>query len=51
MANRFSYTVSFKLSVIEFVEKTGNQQAGREFGVNKKLVRDWRKKRSVTWYM
>ena len=46
MAKRMSYTVAFKLSVIEFVEKIGNRQAGREFGVNKKLVRDWRKKKS-----
>ena len=40
-----SYTVSFKLKVIDSAEKT-NRGAGREYGVNKKLVRDWRKKKN-----
>ena len=47
MAKKFSYTVAFKLSVIEFAKKTGNRQASREFGVNKKSVRDWRKLRTA----
>ena len=42
---RASYTVGFKLKVIEEAEKTGNRSAGRVFGVNEKLVRDWRKKK------
>ena len=42
---RTSYTASFKLRVVEEAEKTSNRGAGRKFGVNEKLVRDWRKKK------
>jgi transposase-like protein len=43
-AKRFSYTAKFKLYVVKFAEEHGgNRAAGREFGVNEKLVRDWRK--------
>ena len=47
MAKQFSYTVAFKLSVLKFApKKLENGQASREFGVNEKLVRGWRKKKS-----
>ena len=39
-----SYTAVFKLKVIETAEKCGNRAVGREYSVNEKLVRDWRKK-------
>ena len=42
---RATYAVAFKLNVIKQAEKTGNRRVGREFGVNKKLVRDWRKRK------
>jgi transposase-like protein len=43
-AKRFSYTAKFKLNVVKFAEEHGgNRAAGREFGGNEKLVRDWRK--------
>ena len=42
---RTSYTASFKLRVVEEAEKTSIKGAGRKFGVNEKLVRDWRKKK------
>ena len=43
---RSSYTVSFKLKVIDSAEKSSNRRASREYGVNEKLVRDWRKKKN-----
>ena len=43
---RMSYTVGFKLQVVEFAEKSGNRSAGREYSVSEKLVRDWRKKKT-----
>ena len=39
---RHKYTAQFKLRVVQFAEKSSNSKAGREFGVNEKLVRDWR---------
>ena len=39
---RHSYTARYKLTVVEFVEKTNNCAAQRKFGVSEKLVRDWR---------
>lgn len=44
-SKRLSYTVGFKLKVIEFAEKNSNRSAQRQFDVNEKLVRDWRKKK------
>ena len=41
-----SYTANFKLQVIAFSESTNNSMAVRSFYVNKKLVRDWRKKQN-----
>ena len=46
MAERRSYTVGFKLKVIECAENSGNRSAGRKWGINEKLVRDWRKKKA-----
>lgn len=45
-SKRASYTAVFKLKVIETAEKCGNRAAGREYSVNEKLVRDWRKKKA-----
>ena len=46
VTKRHSYTVGYKLTVIEFVEKTNNCAAQRKFGVSEKLVHDWRKKKA-----
>ena len=43
-SKRASYTAAFKLKGIETAEKCGNRAAGREYSVNEKLVRDWKKK-------
>lgn len=45
MSRRQSYTADFKLEVILFAEKSNNCAAQREFGVNEKLIRGWRKQR------
>ena len=45
MSHRISYTAGFKLKVIEYAEKSNNLAASRQFGVNEKLVRDWKKKK------
>lgn len=37
---------AFKLKVVEFAEKNNNCQAQRQFSISKKLMRDWRKKKS-----
>ena len=42
-SRRRKYTIAFKLRVIEAAENTNNYVAAREFSVNEKLVRDWRK--------
>ena len=47
MAKRMSYSSGFKLKVVEMAIKNGNRSAGREYGVNEKLVRDWRKKNEL----
>ena len=39
-----SYTVGFKLKAVELAEAISNRNAGKESGINEKLVRDWRKK-------
>lgn len=44
---RSSYTVSFKLKAFDYAEKNSNQAAGREYEVNEKLVRDWRKRKDT----
>ena len=45
-SKRASYTAALKLKVIETADKCGNRAAGREYSVNEKLVRDWRKKKA-----
>ena len=40
---RLKYDVGFKLKLVIFAKKNNNCAAAREFGVNEKLVRDWRK--------
>ena len=45
-SNCASYTAAFKLIINETAEKCGNRAAGREYSVNEKLVRDWRKKKA-----
>ena len=42
-SRRKQYTAAFKLQVIKAAEETNNCAAAREFSVNEKLVRDWRK--------
>ena len=37
------YFTKFKLQVVKFTQESNNCAAGREFCINKKLVRDWRK--------
>ncbi len=39
---RKSYTVSFKLAVVEFAELNNNHRSAQEFGVDDKCVRSWR---------
>ena len=48
MTKRMSYTciVGFKLKAVELAEATSNRNAGKELGINEKLVRDWRKKKT-----
>ena len=45
MTKQMSYTVGFMLKAIELAEATINMNAGKELGINEKLVRDWRKKK------
>ena len=49
MANKTrhrSSTSVFKLKVIEFAEMNSNRNAEREFDVNQKQIRDWKKKKA-----
>ena len=45
MTKRMSYTVGFKFKAIELAEAS-NRNAGKELGINEKLVQDWRKKKT-----
>ena len=45
MTKRISYTIRFKLKVVELAEATSNRNTGKELGINEKLVRDWRKRK------
>ena len=38
-----SYSLAFKLKVIEFAKKENNMQASKVFGVDRKRVIEWRK--------
>ncbi|XP_037130103.1 uncharacterized protein si:dkeyp-84f3.9 isoform X2 [Syngnathus acus] len=40
---RKSYPASYKLHVVKYAAENSNRAAGRMFGVNEKLVRNWRK--------
>ena len=40
---RKSYSADYKLQVVKYAAENGNRAAERKFGVNEKLVRDWRK--------
>uniref|UniRef100_A0A8C8VPE3 HTH CENPB-type domain-containing protein n=1 Tax=Pelusios castaneus TaxID=367368 RepID=A0A8C8VPE3_9SAUR len=40
---RSSYNAAFKLQVIQRAEETNNSVASREFNINEKQVREWRK--------
>ena len=42
-AKRMRYTAKLKLAAIKHAEENNNCAAAREFGVNEKLIRDWRK--------
>jgi len=44
---RRSFPAKFKLKVIKFAEEYGNRKAGREFDVDEKSVRSWRKSKKV----
>ena len=49
---RRSYATSFKLKVVEDAEKKkSNRAVAKEYGVNEKLVRDWRKKKDALMSM
>ena len=41
MTKRMSYTDSFKHKAVELAEATSNRNAGKELGINEKLVQDW----------
>ena len=43
---RNAYDSNFKLQVINFAEQHTNAAAEREFGINEKMIRDWRKKKT-----
>ncbi|KAL7371263.1 hypothetical protein ABVT39_023123, partial [Epinephelus coioides] len=43
---RKSSTAAQKLHVVDFAEHNGNRHAGREFNVDEKLVRDWRRNKA-----
>ena len=40
---RRSYTANFKLKVIDFAESNGNGTASREYNVDEKCIRGWKK--------
>ena len=44
---RASHDAAFKLRVIEFAENSKNCAAIREFDINEKLVKDWRRNKST----
>ena len=42
-AKRMKYAARFKLKIFAFANSSNNCAAAREFGINEKLVRDWKK--------
>ena len=45
MGNKRSYTISFKLDVISYAEKTSNRKASLFYQVDRKRVQEWRKQK------
>ena len=44
-----SFDSTFQLKVVQFAEKNSNGDAGREFGLDDKRVREWRKQKQSGW--
>ncbi len=44
---RRSFTLERKLEIVSYAKQHGNRSAEREFSVNEKNFRDWRKAKSV----
>ena len=44
---RKSYAAAFKLQVVEYSKNNGNRAAGRNFSINEKQVREWRKEEDI----
>jgi len=44
---RLSYSIAFKIEVMNYAEKHGNRAAERRFGspLTEKMIREWRKQR------
>jgi len=44
---RLSYSIAFKIGVVNYAEKPGNRTAERRFGstLREKMIREWRKQR------
>ena len=44
---QLSYSIAFKIEVVNYTEKYGNRAADRRFGSppTEKMIREWRKKR------
>ena len=44
---RLSYSIAFKIEVVNYAEKHGNRAAERRFGSppTEKMIREWRKQR------
>ena len=40
---RMKYAAEFKRKAVEYALETNNSNAARKFGVNEKLIRDWKK--------
>ena len=46
MGKRQAYDVKFKMEIIEVAEKSSNREAGRQFKIDKSMVRWWRQDKS-----
>ena len=46
---RLSYSIAFKIEVVNDAEKHGNRAAERRFGSppTEKMIREWRKQRKI----
>ena len=44
---QLSYGIAFKIEVVNYAEKHGNQASDRRFGspLTEKMIREWRKQR------